>query len=338
MVPAIFSLDGRSTSAHVALLIAQGLAASCQPTTRIRLSHIGEPNPFAHARIDQLVRLVEIAADPATAAIEVDKALTQSLFEGRRVVLDLPLASLRDPSLANREEIVRVIPVGPSPIDAAIARETLGVMRVPDGAGLPFLLPCGRAGDDIAMRQLLATMRGDARSARYPALPAVLPMLTPNDLVAIAKGRPTQWCLKRAAILIEAMRGAHAARKSGEAMPDGSGGPDSFLDERFSDLASTLHALAHDVAAFGEGRFPSEEELARAPILENWAHTGRIVRALVGNISGHPNVRADRRSRTSELFFTDGRSFARTHSRLYRLGTPARAQRDDERSTKTGLQ
>ena len=89
----------------------------------------------------------------------------------------------------------------------------------------------------------------------------------------------------------------------------------------------TLRALADDLEAIAAGVGPAASELADAPLLQGWDLDIRTVRSLSGVVDGHPRFPPGRRVRTSELFATDGRTWARTLSRYYRLGTRRPAAR-----------
>ncbi|HWV21799.1 MAG TPA: DUF6634 family protein [Devosia sp.] len=73
-----------------------------------------------------------------------------------------------------------------------------------------------------------------------------------------------------------------------------------------------------------QGELPTEADLAAAPHLDGWAIeeiTPGLSR-LIGVVSGHPKI-ADGWCTTSVLLVLDRhRKFARTASRLYRLGKP----------------
>jgi hypothetical protein len=83
-------------------------------------------------------------------------------------------------------------------------------------------------------------------------------------------------------------------------------------------LADALDRLAAD-----DG--PSAADLTDAPILTDWRKVARAAPALAGIVSGHPLIAQGRLSVTSEVFAIDGGgTWARTWSRFYRLGSPAR--------------
>ncbi|WP_332700989.1 DUF6634 family protein [Devosia sp.] len=73
-----------------------------------------------------------------------------------------------------------------------------------------------------------------------------------------------------------------------------------------------------------EGERPTNADLAVAPLLEGWAleEVAPGLFRLVGVVTGHPLL-ADGWCSTSVLLFIDAdRTWARTVSRLYRLGMP----------------
>lgn len=74
------------------------------------------------------------------------------------------------------------------------------------------------------------------------------------------------------------------------------------------------------------GESPDERELAAAPLLTDWRRTlvPAVEPALVGRVGDHPVLHGARRVVTSRLLLLDADAgWARTLSRLYRLGPPA---------------
>ncbi len=84
-----------------------------------------------------------------------------------------------------------------------------------------------------------------------------------------------------------------------------------------------LHDLADELQGIRDGTKPVPDDLADAPRLEGWRTTSREVRILTGRVYGHPNIPDGRRITTSDLYASDGKSWARSMSRYYRLGSPA---------------
>lgn len=85
-----------------------------------------------------------------------------------------------------------------------------------------------------------------------------------------------------------------------------------------------LTELQRDIARISEGSHPTPRDLADAPVIEHWALGGRMQPCLTGEVYGHPRLRSGTKSVTSQLHvFAPHHGYARTLSRLYRLGPPA---------------
>jgi hypothetical protein len=92
-----------------------------------------------------------------------------------------------------------------------------------------------------------------------------------------------------------------------------------------ADLCRRLRRLAHDLDRIGAGEAPSAAELAAAPRLEDWrvALTPAGL-SLAGFVTAHP-ILGTKAIVTSPLWVVDpALSWARTLSRFYVLGAPAR--------------
>ena len=99
-----------------------------------------------------------------------------------------------------------------------------------------------------------------------------------------------------------------------------------FDDPAVTELARRIHALSRDLDLIRELKAPTIRDFANAPVLENWSVGRRSEIALVGEVIGHPDIIDGHRSTTSGLYYLDPRAgYARTQSRWWRLGTPARA-------------
>lgn len=76
------------------------------------------------------------------------------------------------------------------------------------------------------------------------------------------------------------------------------------------------------------GWCPGHADLQASPIMQGWRFVvipGGV--ALIGHVTGHPQIRDDRVAVTSLVVAIDGRfaGWARTCSRYYQLGRPAAA-------------
>ncbi len=89
--------------------------------------------------------------------------------------------------------------------------------------------------------------------------------------------------------------------------------------------------LAEDLAGYAVTGGPDEAELAAAPYLDFWAEIWRPAPVLTGIVRGHPSIANDRPIVTSDLITMDAAAgWARTLSRLYRLGSPQQSEADTE--------
>lgn len=86
---------------------------------------------------------------------------------------------------------------------------------------------------------------------------------------------------------------------------------------RLEDLLAAVERLA-------AGRFPTAEELSAAPVIDGWFQATRPAPCLAGQFHGHPMCRGPL-SMTSDVWIMAAPlGWARTYSRLYRLGEPLR--------------
>lgn len=89
------------------------------------------------------------------------------------------------------------------------------------------------------------------------------------------------------------------------------------------DVAGTLarlEALASDLERFGSGETPSVRELEAAPLLDPFAISTRSLPCLVGGNGGHPILKGPTVTTSEVWAIAPELGWARTYSRLYRLG------------------
>ena len=102
-------------------------------------------------------------------------------------------------------------------------------------------------------------------------------------------------------------------------------GHQRIADDIAGDIAR-LETLINALESLGSGEMPTTQELANAPLLDPYAIGTRPVPCLIGGNEGHPNLSGPV-VRTSELWvLAPHQQWARTLSRLYRLGEPARVE------------
>lgn len=90
--------------------------------------------------------------------------------------------------------------------------------------------------------------------------------------------------------------------------------------------AARLKSLAAALERIGSGEMPSEQELATAPLLDPYTVATRTLPCLVGATRDHPSIKGPI-ARTSEVWLMAPElGWARTYTRLYRLGEPVYGQ------------
>lgn len=88
-----------------------------------------------------------------------------------------------------------------------------------------------------------------------------------------------------------------------------------------SERLEKLRLLFDDLVAYRSGKLPTDDDLERAPVLLLWTADQRPRPCLRGICGIHPEFRPGPLI-TSEVWWLDeALGFARTSSRLYRLGT-----------------
>lgn len=315
MTPAFFGRDGRSLSTRVATLTAMAGANAGENTTLIRVAGVAEPSPFGGKTIAARLRIVETAISPGETSVVVDDLLTTELLAGRSVVLDMPGNALVEPGLSGRLDIMRVVPIGPCKIDfqlTSLSMRDHSAVRTGDSSEPVRYLSCGLApgiSSDEGGRLGNAGRASDRVGDRW--LDIGIPDLPPREWDAVMRGTPSAGVVALGQTLLREVRGLPPTVSQ-----DKSSGEVEIMTAR-------LWALAMDVQALERGYLPDPDDLARAPIIHDWGHVLRPASALTGRFEGHPYIRDGARSVTSEVFHTDGRTYARTLSRLYRLGPPA---------------
>ena len=93
---------------------------------------------------------------------------------------------------------------------------------------------------------------------------------------------------------------------------------------RMRDLAEKYQKISNEFRDLAEHGRPTEAEMATAPWISGWRVDFRVDVALVGVANKHPVLGEGRLITTSWLVALDRNAgWARTESRVYRLGEPA---------------
>lgn len=319
MALALYGLDGRTDATHAALLVGHAFAVD-GPVTLVRplLDGDGElegpPDDAAGLTVVEVHHTRRSATLGATVAgIEI------ALAHGRRVILDAPLDMAGEPTLTPFVDVA-VATVGPYRLDGSRAIQVLAAWpRADDGPARrrPWFLACRSPGGPAPY---LAHERvGVAPPARPKVLPVTLRPFTHDEAAGLVSEYPGERLLTRGRLLaapLETLLGDPDATKV-ETPPPTAVDPDVTLDDG-------IRSLADDLARLRDGGPPDRHQLVSAPTLDDWRYVHRPRRVLSGRVRGHPTLPDGKRIVTTDMFASDGRTFARTLSSWWRLGERAR--------------
>jgi len=350
MVFAFYGADGRSISTQAALLASIGIrVAATRPVTLVRAVGPQDAPMPVPSTMPNAVRFVEHRAAGGDIAA-VEQSVGAARRDGHAVVLDLPATCLTEASV-ERTAHLSILVVGPTRFDEEAAASMLRRLcpagtagnqdpeLCDDGSPLPpWLLSWGRPGGAPAAAAFTDAMAAClAPAPGLPALPALqarffpvaLPWVSRAEMSALAGGVVMPSLLRAAVLLAAALQAAADAPHASKLDPQDfaartSGGDPTLVTRDSRTIPERLRDLADALQALHDGIGPSENELAAAPVLQDWTVESRTVRALAGHVAGHPDFPSGRLITTSEIYASDGQTYARTLSRMYRLGTPAK--------------
>ncbi|GJE54885.1 DUF6634 family protein [Methylobacterium thuringiense] len=344
MIHAFFGLSARADAAHAALIVADAFTVIGKPVTLLRLTLPDEAQFPLRSVVSELLTVVERRIEDANAiGPALDGELPGATSTDAQVILDLPPAGLRDAGVLARIDVA-VATVGTSAFSEYEAATMIASLPARADAGLrpvapPWLLACGGGGNSATVAALGRNvgLQAAALAARQPSriLPAALPALGRRDAQRVADGDRTTRTLSAGLAIAAALRMVAAMPEASHADPETfarflleTTGRNTLPDER--DAGERLHELADEVAGIAEGTKPTDDDLAGAPRLEDWTVDKRSVRVVSGTVFAHPVLPDGSHITTSDLYASDGETWARTLSRYYLLGH--RADRRDGRS------
>lgn len=332
MLLTFHGLDGRSAATQAALTAAFALALSGRPTTLLRVATATQGLTRIQGTMPEGVTLVERTTNgDELSADDLDDALADGEGAAGDIVLDLPLDRVRDEIVTTLADL-SILVVGPSRFDERLAASALGRLPPGDPARPIWLLGCGRSGGEPDARRFERSMRSllgrepDPTSPRCSFLPVTLPAPSRSEADALADGCPQPTTLRQGILLLAAAEVAasnpHAAELDHDAFVEALGfGERTLVSADQRRLSERLRDLADDLETLEE-EGPRPEDLVDAPMMQAWSfRTGRT-RVIAGHVVGHPTIPSGRAALTSDVFATDGKTYARTLSRMYRLGTP----------------
>ena len=85
---------------------------------------------------------------------------------------------------------------------------------------------------------------------------------------------------------------------------------------------SRIRAILSDLQRLALDDFPSDAELASAPLINGWCHMMRPAPCLIGVVTGHPICRGPITMTSDIQVMARHQGWMRTSSRLWRLGQP----------------
>lgn len=287
MLVAFLGADGISAPTYAALLAATGLSALGQSTRIVSPRTDSDSRFLTASRIANSI--LEVESRSATEA-----ALKSSCRGYDHVIL---VGCLGRAGWVPTNDCRCIVVVEPTR-----AHELTALTAIRSMPGQAVILISGNADHSVSIGRAAATFDNSG----FEVLPAAVPALNRRETDALADGRTSSRIHRIGLQLALALIDPRGHRTLG-------------FDNR--GIGDRLRELADDIEAIEDGAAPTEEDLLTAPTLTGWARLPQQVPVIAGLVAGHPSV--DGFMTTSQVFASDGRSWARTLSRWYRLDDPA---------------
>lgn len=330
-------VDGRAAATHAALTTGFALAISGRPAIVLRIAGPNDGVARLPRTMPEGLTFVERTASAhGFSADDLGDMLGDGDPQACDVVLDLPLHLVNDSDLSALADL-SILVVGPGALEERLAASAIDRLNY-EGLRQPFwLLGCGRSGGgpdakrfERSMRSLLGCKAHDP-SVRCSFLPVTLAAPSRSEADALADGCPQPKTVRQGVLLLAAVEVAasnpHAARLDQDAFVEALGlGERTLVSADQRRLSERLRDLADDLETLEEGG-PSPEDLDDAPVMRGWSFQVGRTRVIAGHVVDHPTIPSGRAALTSDVYATDGRTWARTLSRLYKLDSPAVAMR-----------
>lgn len=326
-------LDGRAAATHAALTMGFALAISGRPAIVVRIAGPNDGVAQLPRTMPEGLRFVEgTVSDGGFSLDELDDMLGDVDPQACDVILDLPLNLVVDPDLSALADL-SILVVGPGALDERLAASALKRLPTESLRQPLWLLGCGRSGGGPAARRFERSMRsplecaGGNPSPRPSFLPVTLAAPSRSEADALADGCPQPTTVRQGLLLLAAVEVAasnpHAVDLDQDAFVEALGlGERTLVAADQRRLSERLRDLADDLETLEDGG-PAPEELDDAPSMRGWSFQAGRTRVIAGHVFDHPTIPSGRAALTSGVYATDGKTWARTLSRFYRLDTPA---------------
>ncbi len=335
-------LDGRAAATHAALCTGFALSISGRPAIVLRIAGPNDGVARLPRTMPEGLRFVERTVSGGALSLdEIDDMLGDVDPRAGDVVLDLPLDLAVDPDLSALADL-SILVVGPGALDERLAASAVGRLPTESLRQPLWLLGCGRSGGEPAARRFERSMRsllgnvGDNPSPRPSFLPVTLAAPSRSEADALADGCPLPATVRQGLLLLAAVEVAasnpNAADLDQDAFVEALGlGERTLVSADQRRLSERLRDLADDLETLENGG-PAPEELDDSPTMRGWSFQAARTRVIAGHVFDHPTIPSGRAALTSGVYATDGKTWARTLSRFFRLETPAVA------TSRAGLQ
>ncbi|HWA80135.1 MAG TPA: DUF6634 family protein [Acetobacteraceae bacterium] len=331
---AILGAKGGCGRTVTALTLAYGLALEGREVTLLELLPPGR-GPNLDPDWSGPFRYKATALDGAPSAASVKTAIEAAGVTGN-VVLDPPPLSPAD--VAELLAILDLVlqPLHPDPLDLRAGRRFIEALDrlAPGWKATPprWVLHVDPVQSLRGSLALVDSLVRDWPQDRLPpmVLPWTLPLFTRPALRGLMIGQlPPPLAASCRILAIAALTLAEGSpeellmpRTLEARMPD-------ELKARYRgedrDLAEKVQGLAADLALIGNGEAPSRSDLLGAPVLQGWSEVPFAATRLTGRGSGHPRLgNPDNLTTSMAVVINEPEGWARTLSRYYRLGRPAR--------------
>lgn len=287
MLVAFLGADGMSTPTYAALLAAQGFATLGQTAKILSVGNEPDSPILAVQRIANSIHQVERGSD-------IESLLGSARDGFEHVIL---ISSVEQFCWLLSNDCACIVVVEPTR-----AHEVMAMTAIQSMTDTISVLRWGHYDHSTAIAHVADVFR----DIGVTVLPTAVPALSRRETDALLDGQ-------------HGHRIARMGAQLAMALLEPADVQEARFDERT--LSDRLRELADDLEAIQEGTGPTDQDLHRAPLLSSWSELPQPVPVLAGIADRHPTC--GKFIVTSQVFASDGQTWARTLSRWYRLGRPS---------------